>query len=89
MIGTKNRATQNMIFRVSSLDVASHRVNALARFVEEGITNGKSVKPVIKMIEVIASELSVKAKPLLPIFAMTLVSSGSINEPETSAHKSG
>ena len=89
MIGTKNRATQNMIVSVSSLEVASQRVSALARFVDEGITNGNSVKPVISMIDAIDSELRVNAKPLLPAFAMRLVSRGSTTEAATSAQSIG
>lgn len=37
-----------MISRVSSLEVASRRVRALARSLDEGITNGKSVKPLLQ-----------------------------------------
>ena len=89
MIGTKTRATQNMISRVSSLDVASQSVRALARSVDEGITNGNSVKPVIRMIDAIANELNVKAKPLLPSLAMRLVRIGRATEAATSAHNIG
>ena len=89
MIGTKNRATQNIIVSVSSLEVASQRVSALARFVDEGITNGKSVNPVISMIDAIDSELRVNAKPLLPTLAIALVSSGSTTEPATRAQSRG
>ena len=89
MIGTKNRATQNIISSVSALEVASQSVSALARLVEEGITNGNRVKPVIRMIDAIASELNVKAKPLLPTLAIKLVRIGNVTEAATSAQRIG
>lgn len=63
MIGTKMSATQNMIFNVSSLDVASHSVRLLLMSVEEGITNGNIEKPAVSMMPDIDKLLPIKAMP--------------------------
>ena len=89
MIGTKTAATQNMISSVSSLEEASQSVRLLARLLEEGITNGKSVNPVIKIIDAIPSELSMNAKPDLDALAIKLVSTGSVMELITRTQSSG
>ena len=89
MIGTKTAATQNMISSVSSLEEASQSVRLLARLLEEGITNGKSVNPVIKIIDAIPSELSMNAKPGLDALAIKLVSTGSVMELITRTQSSG
>ena len=89
MIGTNTIATQNMISSVSSLEVESQTVSALARSAEDGITNGKRVNPVIRMIDAIVSELTTNASPGLPTFAIKLASKGRTNEVATSSHNIG
>ncbi|PMJ64848.1 hypothetical protein BCU17_21130 [Vibrio splendidus] len=50
MVGTITNATPVMMFKVSSLDVESHRVKLWLGLILDGIMNGNIVKPAVKMI---------------------------------------
>src|SRR3546814_19992757 len=52
-----------MIFKVSSLDEASHTVSPCAGWLDEGSRNGNRLKPAVRMIPVTLSPLAMKARP--------------------------
>ena len=68
MIGTKIQATTNIIFRVISLDVASHTVKLAIGIVVLGIRNGNIENPAVKITPAIMAELDTNAHPARPAF---------------------
>ena len=68
MMGKNTMVTQNMIFKVVRLELASQTVNELFITELEGIKKGNIETPAVKMTEVNVNELLIKASPGRLIF---------------------
>jgi hypothetical protein len=62
-MGRKNMVTQNMIFRVMWLEVASHTVRLLDGLELEGMMNGNMEKPAVRITPAMERELVTKPNP--------------------------
>src|SRR5690606_39619104 len=62
MMGRKNAVASSMIHNVSRLDDASHIVNPKRGSDEDGIRNGNSARPTVRMTPTMLSEETMKVR---------------------------
>jgi len=89
MMGKNTMVTQNMIFKVVRLELASQTVNELFITELEGIKKGNIETPAVKMTEVNVNELLIKASPGRLIFESMMVAEPAIKANPGIAHNTG
>ena len=88
-MGKKINVTQNMIFKVDRLELASQIVNELFMFELDGIRNGNMDTPAVKITAVNVNELLINAKPGRSIFESNRVIMPAIKANPGTVHKTG
>ena len=89
MMGKNTMVTQNMIFKVVRLELASHTVNEQFNTELEGIKKGNIETPAVNMTEVNVNELLIKANPGRLIFESIIVTEPAIKAKLGIAHNTG
>jgi hypothetical protein len=88
-MGKKITVTQNIIFKVARLELASHTVKELFIAELDGIRKGNIETPAVKITEVNVNELLINASPGRSIFASTMVAVPAIKASPGTAHNAG
>src|SRR5665811_1300951 len=85
-MGKKITVTQNMIFKVVRLELASHTVKELFMAELDGIRKGNMDTPAVKITEVNVNELAINARPGRSIFDSAMVTAPAIKASPGTTH---
>jgi hypothetical protein len=88
-MGKKIAVTQNIIFKVVKLELASHTVKELLIAELDGIRNGNMDTPAVKITEANVNELVINARAGRSIFDSTMVIAPVIKAMPGTAHNTG
>ena len=88
-MGKKITVTQNMIFKVARLELASQTVKELLKAELDGIRKGNIDTPAVKITEVNVNELAINAKPGRSVLDSAMVTAPAIKASTGTTHNTG